>query len=285
MSTYGPVAVLGNGIVSGTSSTFDNTNLASADKGLINTTTQVCYKFADAMSGFLVDSTKLSYISGASTNVEYCPSRIFDITADNGLSFAQGSSSVSPQYMFNAKNGKITLWYYSSNTSNYTVEFDYNGIRTPNRSGSFTLGSATNRLGTIYSTAAINTSDERFKERQSDIDIDFDKLKTIPKFIFKWKDSFLKDDDDLHIGTSAQAIRDIYPEIVHVYNNDVELCAPRDIYDPDAVLAIEYDKLGVIALAAIDKLHEENIQLKEENEQLKTRLDNLETILKEKGIL
>ena len=76
------------------------------------------------------------------------------------------------------------------------------------------------------------------------------------KFIFKWKDSFLKDDDDLHIGTSAQAIRDIYPEIVHVYNNDVELCAPRDIYDPDAVLAIEYDKLGVIALAAIDKLNQ-----------------------------
>ena len=44
-------------------------------------------------------------------------------------------------------------------------------------------------------------------------------------------------------------------------------------------------KLGVIALAAIDKLHEENVQLKEENEQLKTRLDNLEQLLKDKGII
>jgi hypothetical protein len=284
MSTYGPVSVLGNGIISGTSTTFDNTNLVSGDKGLINTTTQLCYKFADTLSGFLVDSNKLSYISGANTNVSVCPSRIFDITAGNGLTFAQGSSSVSPQYIFNVKNGNIKLGYCASSSSIYNVDFNYNGI-TPSRSGTFTLGSATKRLGTIYSNASINTSDERFKELQSDIEIDLDKLKTIPKFIFKWKDSFLKDDDDLHIGTSAQAIRDIYPEIVHVYNNDVELCAPRDIYDPDAVLAIEYDKLGVIALAAVDKLHEENIQLKEENEQLKTRLDTLETILKEKGIL
>ena len=286
ISAYGPVTVLGNGIVSGTSTTFDNANLSYSDKGLINTTSQLCYKFADALSGFLVDSNQLSYISGAKTDVSNCPNRIFDITINNGLTFAQGnsSSSISPEYMFNTKDGKITLGYYPG-SSKYSVELNYSGLKTPGRSGAFTLGSSTDKLGTIYSTAQINTSDERFKNWISDIDVDFEKLKKIPKKLFTWRDSFLKDDDDIHIGTSAQVIRDIYPEIVHVYNSDVDFCPPRDIYDPDAVLAIEYDKLGVIALAAVDKLHEENVQLKEENEQLKTRLDKLEAILKEKGIL
>jgi hypothetical protein len=187
------------------------------------------------------------------------------------------------------RTGNYNTYSILTDTAFYLISTSYHNGPLNSTGSLYTtkvnIGSSSYRVGTVYASAALNTSDERFKEHQSDIDIDFDKLKSIPKFIFKWKDSFLKDDDDLHIGTSAQAIRDVYPEIVHVYNSDVELCAPRDIYDPDAVLAIEYDKLGVIALAAIDKLHEENVQLKEENEQLKTRLDNLEQLLKDKGII
>ena len=244
----------------------------------------VLHKFAGYPSTFYLDYEKLNYniYTSSSTDTEkYNPAISFNINT-NGLHLYSSNSTTSSTYTYKTdltNYSELKLFY---NTNGVTIK--YNGL-TPATSGTFTLGSSSYRLGTIYSNSNINTSDERFKNWISDIDIDFEKLKKIPKKLFTWRDSFLKDDDDIHIGTSAQVIRDIYPEIVHVYNSDVDFCPPRDIYDPDAVLAIEYDKLGVIALAAVDKLHEENVQLKEENEQLKTRLDNLEAILKEKGIL
>ena len=226
------------------------------------------------------------------------------------VSNSNSSSYKTPQYYMTYESGKLYLNYktsynytYNAFSNSYKIYISpYDGIRISGyKNGStvlkssnsdfttFIMFSSSAKPYTTYSTyfngTVSSSSDERFKDIQNTIDIDFDKLKSIPKFTYTWKDSILKEDNDLHIGTSAQAIRDVYPEIVHVYNSDVELCAPRDIYDPDAVLAIEYDKLSVIALAAIDKLHEENVQLKEENEQLKTRLDNLEQLLKDKGII
>lgn len=109
------------------------------------------------------------------------------------------------------------------------------------------------QCGSVYSygDGFYDYSDERLKDFSGDIDIDFDELKNIPKKYFKWKSN----DTNIHIGTSAQEIQKIYPEIVKS--------------DDDGILTVAYDKLSIVALAAIDKLYEENRQLKQ-------RLDILE---------
>ena len=72
---------------------------------------------------------------------------------------------------------------------------------------------------------------------RDNINIDFDKLKLIPKKYYTWKGS-----DILQLGTIAQDIQKIYPEVVSKNEN--------------GYLSVDYSKLSIIALAAIDKLNE-----------------------------
>ena len=90
------------------------------------------------------------------------------------------------------------------------------------------------------------TSDERLKYFHGDIECDFEKLKNIPKQYFTWKDSESK---GIQLGTSAQKVKELYPEIVSV--------------DENGIHSVAYDRLSIIALAAVDKLYEENKELKE----------------------
>ena len=95
------------------------------------------------------------------------------------------------------------------------------------------------------------TSDERLKNFSEDIDCDLDRLSKLPKKYFRWKDS---DDKSLHIGTSAQAVQEIYPELVNENEN--------------GDLSVAYDKLSIIALAGIDKLNDKVKSLEERLERL-----------------
>lgn len=106
---------------------------------------------------------------------------------------------------------------------------------------------------TITANAGVfSSSDERLKNFGEAISVDLDKLKTLRKNYFTWKDERHSGNQ---IGVSAQEIQAIYPEIVG-----------DDLYGN---LTVAYDKLSVVALAAIDKLYEEN-------QELKARLDRLE---------
>ena len=90
------------------------------------------------------------------------------------------------------------------------------------------------------------SSDETLKDFHGDIDLDFEKLKSIRKQYFTWKEG---DVTDMQIGTSAQDLQKVYPEIVSV--------------GEDGKLAVSYERLSIIALAAIDKLND-RIQILEE---------------------
>ena len=96
------------------------------------------------------------------------------------------------------------------------------------------------------------TSDERLKDFGDNISVDLDKLSEIPKAYYTWK---TKPQGRKMIGLSAQKIGTLYPEVVST--------------DENGKMAVSYEKLSVIALAAIDELHKEN-------EELKNRLKRIE---------
>ena len=98
------------------------------------------------------------------------------------------------------------------------------------------------------------TSDERLKHFTSDINIDFSSLAKIKKGEFYWKDDKTKTMD---IGVSAQSVEEVYPQLVDETNG---------------IKSVSYDKLGVVALAAIDKLHDRISSLENEIAQLKKQL-------------
>ena len=98
-------------------------------------------------------------------------------------------------------------------------------------------------------------SDERLKDFGNNVEVDFNKLSEIPKVYYSWKND---EEKRQMIGTSAQKLREIYPELVSE--------------NEEGKMAVSYEKLSIIALAAIDKLHKEN-------EELKDRLKRIEEIL------
>lgn len=99
-----------------------------------------------------------------------------------------------------------------------------------------------------------NTSDARLKTFTDDISIDFDALANIKKGIFYWNDD---PKQELQIGVTAQTVKSVYPQLVS---------------EKDGVYSVSYDKLSVIALAAIDKLYKENESLKKKILELEKRI-------------
>lgn len=99
------------------------------------------------------------------------------------------------------------------------------------------------------------SSDERLKDFGEKVSVDLDKLSELKKNYFTWKDS---ENKEQQIGVSAQEIRELYPEIVSEQDN--------------GTLTVAYDKLSVIALAAIDELHKKNKELEERLTALENKL-------------
>lgn len=111
--------------------------------------------------------------------------------------------------------------------------------------------------GSITATAFYESSDETLKDFGEDIKIDFEKLKQIPKKYFTWKEE--EDyEAERQIGTSAQEVQKLFPEIV----------GERF----DGTLAVDYGKLSVVALKAVDELYEKNKALEE-------RISRLEALI------
>ena len=124
---------------------------------------------------------------------------------------------------------------------------------------------STKALGaTIVNATTMNASGgfffffyETIKDFEGNVEINFDALKTIPKKYFTWKDDESK---TLQIGTGAQSLQKIYPELVK---------------DNEGILTVAYDKLAIIALAAVDKLYDEKKALEERVERLEKLIEKL----------
>lgn len=89
-------------------------------------------------------------------------------------------------------------------------------------------------------------SDERLKAFGDNVSVDFEKLAKLPKKYFMWRnDEYWVGQQ---IGTSAQELLKLYPELVTLNDN--------------GYYSVNYAGLSIIALAAIDKLHQEIGELK-----------------------
>ena len=89
-------------------------------------------------------------------------------------------------------------------------------------------------------------SDERLKVFGDNVSVDFEKLAKLPKKYFMWRnDEYWVGQQ---IGTSAQELLKLYPELVTLNDN--------------GYYSVNYAGLSIIALAAIDKLHQEIEELK-----------------------
>lgn len=108
--------------------------------------------------------------------------------------------------------------------------------------------------GAVTASAYNEPSDERLKIFKSDVNVDLDKLAELRKSYF----TFIEDPGTNRLGVSAQEIQELYPEIV--------------FEDANGFLSVDYSKLSVIALKAIDTLYNKN-------KELEDRLNKIEKML------
>lgn len=180
-----------------------------------------------------------------------------NIATTNKL-IVKGSVSDSTNYIY---SDNIANMYFNVNGKTSLVVGDTSIEPGESTAGTVDLGQTGCRFkngyfsGSVYAALGVyESSDERLKDFGNDIEVDLDKLAQLPKKYFNWKNC----NDNTQIGTSAQELEKLYPELVTVTE--------------DGYLNVAYDKLSIIALAGIDKLNEKI-------NSLESRLEKLEKLI------
>ena len=175
------------------------------------------------------------------------PSGAWNATNVNGFEFSISNSNSSVSYPASHHNKPQPFYegtqdgmrHYFDDVNSFSMKRgEYTELYTPEFNIT-TTGKGVSISGNCYATAFYETSDENLKYFGDNISVDFDKLKEIRKSYFTWKDG---ETGEMQIGTSAQDVQKVYPELVSK--------------NKDGNLTVDYAKLSVVALAAVDKLEE-----------------------------
>ena len=200
-----------------------------------------------------VEATKLSTVSKTAWGQTFwtsggVPTSISgNITGNN---FAIYDRTSNPYFMLT--NNNLTGYVQILQTGEMCIGSTSTKSLTISQDGSAVVN------GTLTATKFHESSDETLKNFKEDINVNLDELSKLPKKYFTWK----KDENgELCIGTSAQELQKLYPELV-----DTNI---------DGTLTVDYNKLSIIALAAIDKLNDKNKELEERLEKVEKILSKL----------
>ena len=156
-----------------------------------------------------------------------------------------------------SETGHTHNTYLKNPTASTTADTIYIvGIKTgATQTGLYDSGVTITNASVKAKNGFFQTSDERLKTFTEDIEVDLDKLSELPKKKYYWTE----DKDKVEsIGTSAQKVRELFPEVVNV--------------NEDGYLSVDYAKLSIVALAAIDELNKKNKLLEERLERLEKAL-------------
>ena len=195
-------------------------------------------------------STSIEWAQGDNT-IRFKLNNGSTITVDGNTVLTSGNYS---QYISSTDTKNTT------GTANLTSKLFLVGGPTQSGNGITTYSNINvyTQNGQLYATQmnATNgfyeTSDARLKNFKDDINA-LDVVSKIPTKYFTWKKEEVTENIDpvLHIGTSAQEVQKIYPDLV-TENEEGEL-------------SVDYARLSVIALAAIKELKKEIDELKSKN--------------------
>ena len=159
----------------------------------------------------------------------------------------------------------ITGWFNSTYGGGIYME-DTTWVRTYNNKSFFVGNTGASSIATTGDVTAF-FSDERLKEKISNVDNALDKVLSLNGFYYK-NNNFAKSvgytDEDLQLGLSAQEIQKIAPEIVKLAPFDMETDEEGNITSKSGenYLTVNYAKLVPILVEAIKEQQKQIEELK-----------------------
>ena len=174
--------------------------------------------------------------SAASTSVSYVYYNVATLNSTETI-------FISKEYKTTSSTSSIPIGLYNTSNAVNNKLYSTNVTVTPSKS-------CVNAAGGFY-----ETSDERLKNFSDDVMIDLEKLSSLRKKYFTWKDGH----GDQQLGVSAQEVQVLYPELVNEGD--------------DGNLSVDYAKLSVVALSAVDKLYNKQKDLEDKLAKIEKALN------------
>lgn len=213
----------------------DLDNYLSLDGGVMNGIIQIeKIQSLDAGSNTLTLEGGQNTLSLAQAGLQYNNSNV--LTEDNWESYITVDTDAANKA---GATNQSSLKLFLVGASNQAAgEFTYSNEAVYQQAGEL-YASRMNAASGFY-----ETSDATLKNFKDDIKA-LEIISKIPTKYFTWKKDELDEklDPELHIGTSAQEIQKLYPDLV--------------IADENGILSVDYARLSIIALAAIKELKAE----------------------------
>lgn len=227
----------------------ENEEIVSSALNSLNDDIKQIYKIIEEGDGGVGNSIAIEAVSQVATDLYNFKNEVrTGITVYNSERIAGQTIDEIVAQIGGGSNGGGINPEYDSGSRAYVVGVDDDG--NAYYSDVYMSGNTLNAPNGFF-----QQSDENLKTFISNIEVDLEKITQLPKKYFMWSD---KRDENIHIGTSAQAVQELYPEIVK--------------RDKNGNLTVDYSKLSVIALRAIDVLNEERKQMKADIAEIKTKL-------------
>lgn len=171
-------------------------------------------------------------------------------------SYDIGSGTTKWRYIYGTYLGSDSYKF----TRSYTGTTYTGHIYPSSTTLAYNIGTTSNRYQNGYFSASVyatsgfyESSDIRLKNIIKPLEVDLNIIKKIPKVYYTFKDDAK---NAQHLGTIAQEILPYFPELVS--------------QNEDGKYNVNYSNLVIVALAAIDKLIDENKSLREEINSIKT---------------